>query len=536
VHCTPTISQSTKLYLLIILGRGKCGVAVIRVSGPRSGVVLSALAGDTSLLKPRMAQLRTLRNPQSKEILDKAIVIWFPGSLTAIYSNLLESIIALLNVRPKSFTGEDTCEFQVHGGLAVISGLLETIGNIPGIFPADPGEFSKKAFFNGSIDLTEAEGLADLIHAETEMQRRQAIYQMSGSLHTLYDGWRNTLLQSLAHVEAYIDFSEDENIEDGIMHDVKDSITKLAQEVQGHLADGQRGQRLRDGVQATIVGEPNVGKSSDKPAAIVTAIAGTTRDVVEQYINIGGYPLLLADTAGIRGDCSAVDAVEKEGIARAKQFAKVADVILLVIDTMQFLNCLDSQEITEEFICRYIQEHLMHLGLLNVNKSRQILKRLQQPSTETVENGPFYIIIFNKVDLVVEQHAKRSINNLQSQYQNVVALSSLTKEGLSQLLFRMEQMLEILCGNPCQESPALSQVRHRLHLTDCVDYLHDYLHKTVKISASEINSLKEDSHGIDLAICAEDLRKAAYHLGRITGHVTTEQILDVIFRDFCIGK
>ncbi|KAK3907884.1 tRNA modification GTPase GTPBP3, mitochondrial [Frankliniella fusca] len=387
-----------------------------------------------------MAQLRILRDPQTKEILDKAIVIWFPG--------------------PKSFTGEDTCEFQVHGGLAVVSGLLETIGKIPGLSPADPGEFSKKAFFNGSIDLTEAEGLADLIHAETEMQRRQAIYQMSGSLHTLYDRWRNSLLQSLAHVEAYIDFSEDENIEDDVMDAVHASVTDLALEVQitwlsmnfvhqRHLTDGRRGQRLRDGVQATIVGEPNVGKSSllnilcDKPAAIVTEIAGTTRDVVEQYINIGGYPLSIADTAGIREDCLAVDAVEREGIARAKEHAKAADLILLVIDAIQCLKCLDDQEMTTDFMIQYIKSHIRNLGLNNVNESH-ILKKYNQPLTETIETGPFFISILNKVDLVAEPHFKVCMNDMQNKFQNIVALSSLTKEGLPELLLKMEKMLEIL--------------------------------------------------------------------------------------------
>ncbi|XP_034249068.1 tRNA modification GTPase GTPBP3, mitochondrial [Thrips palmi] len=505
-------------------GRGKSGVAVVRVSGSQSRVVLSAIADETCLRKPRFAQLRTLRDPQSNDILDKAIVIWFPG--------------------PKSFTGEDICEFQVHGGLAVVSGLLHALGKMPGLYPADPGEFSKRAFFNGSMDLTEAEGLADLIHAETEMQRKQALHQMGGSLHILYNRWRTVLLQNLAHVEAYIDFSEDENIEDDVMANVIDSLRKLSQEVETHLTDGRRGQRLRDGVQATIVGEPNVGKSSllnllcDRPAAIVTAIAGTTRDVVEQYINIGGYPLSIADTAGIRGESTVNDVVEKEGIARAKQYAKSADVILLVIDSETFLSASKWQEHQDILTFQeFVKSHMLQLGLKDFfNGQPCILKSNQEGSIIDSDTQLQCLIIMSKIDLIMDESIKKSLNKLQTQFLNVVVLSCLNGDGLPALLQKLESILEYLCGNPSQESPALSQVRHQHHLIDCLENIQDYLKKTSYLSEAQKNASLEGSQITDLAICAEDLRRAVQHLGKITGHVTTEQILDVIFRDFCIGK
>ncbi|KAJ1528095.1 hypothetical protein ONE63_008011 [Megalurothrips usitatus] len=505
-------------------GRGKCGVAVIRVSGSQSRSVLCALAGESILSKPRFAHLRTLRDPQSREILDRAIVLWFPG--------------------PKSFTGEDTCEFQVHGGLAVVSGLLEALGKMPGVYPADPGEFSKRAFFNGSMDLTEAEGLSDLIHAETEMQRKQALHQMSGSLHVLYNKWRNTLLQDLAHVEAYIDFSEDENIEDDVMDRVDESLTKLSNDIQMHLADGCRGQRLRDGVRATIVGEPNVGKSSllnlicKKPAAIVTAIAGTTRDVVEQYINISGYPLSLADTAGIRGEMPASDVVEIEGIARAKKFAQSADIILLTINASQFLMYTEWQQNQNVKIFKeFLEQHISHLDLKNSSgdKLNWCLKSNDDGSVLNSTLESECIVIINKIDLVEDKNVKKSLCNLGKSFKNVAVLSCLTGEGLPDLMLKLKLSLEILCGNPNMESPALSQVRHRHHLTDCLASLQNYLRKAGERPESQ-NNVPIEAQCADLAICAEDLRRAIHHLGRITGHVSTDQILDVIFRDFCIGK
>ncbi|XP_067416191.1 tRNA modification GTPase GTPBP3, mitochondrial isoform X2 [Emydura macquarii macquarii] len=360
-------------------GHGKCGVAVIRASGPASGAALQRLTGQQELPPPRAVTLRRIRDPSSAETLDKGLVVWFPG--------------------PRSFTGEDCAELQVHGGPAVVSGVLQALGRLPGLRPADPGEFTKRAFQNGKLDLTEVEGLGDLIHAETEAQRRQALRQMEGELGQLYQRWSEELTKALAHVEAFIDFSEDDNLEEDVLAGVDTAVQTLQREVTGHLQDGRRGERLRGGVHVVIAGPTNAGKSSllnllsRRPVAIVSPVAGTTRDVVESALNIGGYPVVLSDTAGLR---QSQDAVEQEGMSRARD----------------------------------------------------------------------------------------------------------------------------RCGNPLAGSPSLTQARHRLHLTSCLDSLGRY-------------------HGykaLDLVLAAEELRLARRHLGKITGRVSAEEILDIIFRDFCVGK
>ncbi|TNM88291.1 hypothetical protein fugu_006512 [Takifugu bimaculatus] len=258
-------------------GQGRCGVAVIRASGPASSTALRCLAGLTqSLIPPRTASLRNITDPNSREILDRGLVFWFPG--------------------PHSFTGEDSVEFHIHGGAAVIAAVLQALGSVPGMRPAEAGEFTRRAFQAGKMGLTEVEGLGDLIHAETEAQRRQALRQMSGELGRLYQNWSHQLKRYLAHVEAFIDFSEDELIEDGVLHRVDESVHQLQAEVEKHLKDERRGERLRSGVQVVIAGATNAGKSSllntlcQRPAAIVSPIAGTTRDVVETALDIGGFP------------------------------------------------------------------------------------------------------------------------------------------------------------------------------------------------------------------------------------------------------
>ncbi|XP_023932597.1 tRNA modification GTPase GTPBP3, mitochondrial-like [Lingula anatina] len=280
-------------------GFGKAGVALIRVSGPQTSTALKSLC-KSDIPKPRTAVLKKLFDPESSELIDRGLVLWFPG--------------------PHSFTGEDVCEFHVHGGSAVISAVLHALGNIEGLEPAAPGEFTKRSFHNGKLDLTEVEGLGSLIHAETEAQRRQAVRQMEGDLSRLYNDWRLRLLKCVANVEAYIDFSEDDNVEEGVLDEAQVNVQKLKKEIVNHLSDNRRGERLRTGAHVVIVGPPNVGKSSllnhlcQRPAAIISPTAGTTRDVVETALNIGGFPVLLSDTAGLR---ETEDVVEREGILRA---------------------------------------------------------------------------------------------------------------------------------------------------------------------------------------------------------------------------
>ncbi|XP_066460606.1 tRNA modification GTPase GTPBP3, mitochondrial isoform X3 [Eleutherodactylus coqui] len=282
-------------------GHGKCGVAVIRTSGPSSQEALHLLTKWQALPPPRQVKLASILCPKSGELLDRGLVIWFSG--------------------PHSFTGEDCCEYHVHGGPAVVSGVLQALGSLEMLRPAEPGEFTKRAFQNGKLDLTEVEGLGDLIHAETEAQRRQALRQMSGELGQVYQRWSRQLMRALAHIEAFIDFSEDDNVEEGVLLAVDEVVEKLQKELEEHLGDNRRGERLRDGVQVVLTGATNAGKSSllnvisQKPTAIVSAIPGTTRDVVEAALNIGGYPVILSDTAGLR---DSEDPIEKEGVRRAK--------------------------------------------------------------------------------------------------------------------------------------------------------------------------------------------------------------------------
>ncbi|XP_058984176.1 tRNA modification GTPase GTPBP3, mitochondrial isoform X2 [Musca domestica] len=216
---------------------GKCGVSVIRVSGPQTRKCLRSIIGSTTL-KERFAHLKALYHPKTNEMIDKALVLWFPG--------------------PSSFTGEDCCEFQVHGSLAVISAMFDALSQIPGLRPAKPGEFTKRAFFGNKLDLTEVEGLADLIHAETEAQRKQALQQSNGSLSRLYDKWRKCLIRCAAHLEAYIDFGEDENIEDDVIFQLSKELINVQKEINAHLNDQRQGEMLRDGVRTCIIGAPNV--------------------------------------------------------------------------------------------------------------------------------------------------------------------------------------------------------------------------------------------------------------------------------------
>nr|XP_034177917.1 tRNA modification GTPase GTPBP3, mitochondrial isoform X3 [Osmia lignaria] len=422
-----------------------------------------------STLKPRIALLRKIHDPETKEVLDKGLCLWFPG--------------------PKSFTGEDSVEFHVHGGPAVVISILNALSKLH-FQLASPGEFTKRAFLNGKLDLTEAEGIGDLIEAETEKQRKQATNQASGSLRRLYDSWRLTLLNILASLEAYVDFSEEHDLESNVLENAKSTIQKLSLEIQQHLSDGRKGEILRTGVHVAILGEPNVGKSSllnllsKKDAAIVSAFPGTTRDVIELTANICGYPMILSDTAGIRNDPE--NEIEVEGIRKARECSKRADFVMCVISANNGLKYS-----FEEFLENY-------KNIMGVEKEK-------------------ILIVLNKVDLLEKEEI------LKWKSQNVVPISCKTQEGLKELIEALGNCFEEICGDPSTENPVISHARYRNHLSHVIKYLEKYLKRT-KLP------------NYDMAISLQDIRGAAREFGKITGSISNEEILDVIFQNFCIGK
>ncbi|XP_063230171.1 tRNA modification GTPase GTPBP3, mitochondrial isoform X2 [Bacillus rossius redtenbacheri] len=466
LHLSISRNLSASTIFALSSGYGKSGVAVIRVSGSQASAAAVRIGGLKLPLVPRHTFLRKLRDPLTNNILDQGIVIWFPG--------------------PRSFTGEDSCEFQVHGGPAVITAVLHALGKLHGFRPAEPGEFTKRAFHAGKLDLTEVEGLADLINAETDVQRKQALSQLEGDLSSLYKRWQLALKKN-------------------------------------HLSDGRRGEILRNGVKAVIVGKPNVGKSSllnkicQRPAAIVTAVAGTTRDVVEISINISGYPVVLADTAGLRAN--SVDVIEEEGISRARACASVADLILLVMDAAEYAAWAEETKCTNflAFANMYIRDLDLD-GLLETCSEREkaFVHVIGSPSQLPLTRK--CVTILNKIDVVPEESCTKQILE---KHPSIITLSCKTGYGFPELLNKLKENLVELCGIPSSENPCLTQARHRHHLNDCLKYLQCY---------SEMSSAGGDD------ILAHHLRKALTSLGRITGHVSTEEILDVIFKDFCIGK
>ena len=437
--------RSSDTIFALSSGPGPAGVAVIRLSGPEAGPVLHRLTGRGFC--PRHATLSRISD------LDQALCVWFP--------------------QPHSFTGEDVAELHVHGGRAVVAGVLRVLAEQPGCRPAEAGEFTRRAFEHGKLDLTAAEGLADLVAAETEAQRRQALRQMQGELGQLYERWRGRLLPLLARLEAHIDFP-DEDLPPDLAERVAGEITGLRQDMVRHLADDRRGERLRDGYSIAILGPPNAGKSSllnwlaRRDVAIVAATAGTTRDVIEVQLDLGGYPVVLADTAGLR---ESGDAVESEGVRRALARAAAADLKLVVLDATTSVDA---------------------------------------PTRALIDGAA--VVALNKCDLLADQAAVTAAIEAQP----VWPISVLTGDGLDGLLAELERRVgaELDPG----EAPALTRLRHRQALEDCVAALD-------RAAAQPATELR-----------AEDLRLAARALGRITGRVDVEDLLDLIFREFCIGK
>jgi tRNA modification GTPase len=442
-------------------GRPPAAIGVVRISGQRAGAGLEALTGRLPLA--RRAMLTKLRDPASGEVIDEALVLWFPA--------------------PNSETGENVAELQLHGGRAVIAGVLAALGRLEGFRPAEAGEFTRRAFEKGRLDLTAVEGLADLIGAETEAQRRQAYRQLKGLLGDRAESWRGRLVEALALVEARIDFSDEADVPEDLVRPALEIVRTLRAEIADALAGASRGERLRDGLVVAIAGPPNAGKSTllnriaRREAAIVSPVPGTTRDVIEVHLDLDGYPVTLLDTAGIR---PSTDPVEQEGIRRAQHRAGEADLVLWVTDA--------STEGT-------------HVG--------------NDAAMEGVPSGPHVWTVKNKADLLVTAGTNENESGLLETF----ILSATSGHGVEPLL----QALAVYAGKFFRsgESTLITRERHRKALEATSEMLD--------------RALSEDATGRE-DIIAEELRLAARHLGRLTGRVDVEDILDVIFRDFCIGK
>jgi tRNA modification GTPase len=432
-------------------GRGPAGIAVIRISGPEAGDALATLTGRRDLVARRMSCV-SIRNGAG-ELIDEGLAVWFP--------------------KPASFTGEDVVELHVHGGNAVISEVLEALADCAGLRPAGPGEFCRQAFDNGKLDLTAAEGLADLVNAETAAQRQQALDQMRGQLGRLYENWRIRLIGMLARWEALIDFPEDV-LPGDLEREVRREVALLDREIADHLNDCHRGERLRNGVRIAIVGPPNAGKSSifnvlaKRDAAIVAPTPGTTRDVIEVFLDLGGFPAIIADTAGLR---AATDAVEVEGVRRSHQAAASADLKVVVYD-----------------------------GAVWPDKDG---------NAEAVVDGNTVAIV-NKSDLGRIDPAARG------EGPSPLPVSALTGDGIDAFVFRLTKEVEARCRG--DGLPSLTRIRHRQALVQC----RQSLERSLAVS--------------DVELFAEDLRLAGRSLGAITGRVDVEEVLDSLFREFCIGK
>ena len=435
-------------------GAGVSGVAVIRISGVGTKEIIQSLIKD-KLPPPRQATLKKINKISTSELIDEGLLLWFPG--------------------PESYTGEDMAELHVHGSIAVIRSILEQLSNLENCRLAEPGEFTKIAFQNGKINLLKAESISDLISAETEIQRQQAIKIMSGRSSDKFNSLREMLLKILSNVEAKIDFPEDE-LPENITKNIKNDSEKIRKEIEKILDDQKVGERIREGFKIAIIGPTNAGKSSllnylsKRDVAIVSEIAGTTRDVIEAHLNLDGYPVVISDTAGIR---ESKDEIEKKGIKLALKRAEDADLNIIVIepksiDFTGFLNDLVSEK---------------------------------------------SIIVINKIDL-----GYKNINHQIEKF-NPIFLSIKNETNLAELINRIKDNLKnkFVSSN----ETLITRERHRQSLEACVHNLKNF---------EEKNS-KED---FDKA--AEDLRLATRHLGMIVGKVDVEEILGSIFSDFCIGK
>jgi tRNA modification GTPase len=471
-------------------GRPPVAIAVVRVSGTRAGAALKTLIGKVP--DPRKAALAKVRGPGG-EIIDQALVLWFPA--------------------PHSETGEDVAELQLHGGHAVIAGVLSALSRIEGLRPAEAGEFTRRAFENGKLDLTAVEGLADLVMAETEGQRRQAFRQMTGALGQRTESWRSQLIQALALVEARIDFSDEADVPQDLVMPALQIARALEGEITSVLADGGRGERLREGLVVAIAGPPNAGKSTllnrfaKREAAIVSPYAGTTRDVIEVHLDLAGLPVTLLDTAGIR---ATEDPVEREGVIRARARAASADLVLWVIDARDPVPP-DWAKSGRPAPATWVIRNKIDIIQEDGDRNEAISHNRRKNESMSHTSKPLRNIDNKKL---TDKNELKFNNN-----EPVFDISAITGEGWEVLLARLAQYAQAyLAGG---EPALVTRERHRRALEDTLTALRRALARDI--------AGRED-------LLAEELRIAGRALGRLTGRVDVEDVLDAIFRDFCIGK
>jgi tRNA modification GTPase len=432
---------------------GRAGVAVVRISGPDALPTAQKLGASD--LRPRELALTAFRAASSPMVLDRGLAVYFP--------------------QPGSFTGEDVVELHLHGGKAVLDGIFAALGAMPGLRPADPGEFSRRAFLNGKMDLAEAEGLADLIDAETSAQRAQALRQMGGGIGAVLDPLRGELIHAMAMLEAWIDFP-DEEIPADLLHQTAGELEALELRLTGLEAGSARGERLRDGLRMAIVGPPNAGKSSllnalaNRDVAIVSETAGTTRDVLEVSLDLNGYPVTLWDTAGLR---ETEDVVEREGVRRALDRAAAADLVI----------------------------HMAVAGTGSRDTGPGLGPGLGPAGLRDLR-------VASKTDLGGEVP------------EGWLGVSVKSEQGLAPLLARLTEEADRMIG--AGEAPSLTRARHR--------------HAVGEARSAVARARVGLAQSLPLELVAEDLRHAAQSIGRVTGRVDVDDLLDLIFGSFCLGK
>lgn len=434
---------------------GKSGVAIIRISGKEALQVVRLMTNlNPDNIKARYAYFTDLKDLIKSQTLDKCLLLYFKA--------------------PNSFTGEDIVELQIHGSRAVISSVLNNLSRIPEFRMAEPGEYSKRAFYNQKMDLTEAEGLADLIDAETEAQQKYALRQMEGSLKNLYDDWRTQLVTIMAHLEAYIDFPEEE-IPESVVNSLNNTVFKLREAIRKHLSGDTIGERLREGFRVVIVGRPNAGKSSllntfaQRDVVIVSDIAGTTRDAVDIHLDLNGYPVIITDTAGIR---ETEEAIEKQGVEIAYRKINDADLLICLFDASQ-----DTVQVFDNIAKTY---------------------------------GDKMVYVANKVDNLTSEQC----SNIKKQ--DILLISAKYHQGIDLLLQKITKVIEDKFTS--NSNLLITRARYREALSQALQSLDLFdLDKEIELSA-------------------EDIRLAAREIGKITGRIEIDEILDKIFGSFCIGK